>query len=157
MKRVLAVLITVAVVFLLTTSDVRGGAGGLAQPGKTTGPAISFTVVTVVKDMSGAATQGQAALRVQKSTKFDGALFRSGYVAAFGFGCILPDFSLEGSTAERFVGFMNLWVPPHVLAQLVGALGNPNKAAITDINDAACSEVDGVSTLSFTGTILFAT
>ena len=148
------VIALIAATFLLSASDVRGGAGGLVQPAKTTGPAVNFTVAAVI---SGATTKGETALRVQKSNQFDGALFTSGYVTAFTSGCILSGSSLQGSTAQRFVGLMDLWVPFDVRAQLLGKLGDPNKAAITDINDASCSTVDGVTTLSFTGTIQFGT
>jgi hypothetical protein len=154
MARTVAVIAMVAV-FLLSASDVRGGAGGLVQPAKTTGPAVNFTVVTVVNDTSAASTKGQTTLRVQKSNQFDGALFTSGYVQAFTSVCILSGSSLQGSTALRFVGFMDLWVPFDVRAQLLGKLGDPNKAAVTDVNDAACSTVNGVTSLSFTGTIQF--
>jgi len=150
MRRAVAVLAVVAVLFLLSASDVQGGAGGLLQPTKTAGPAISFTVVTVVAG----STKGQTALRVQKSQKFDGALFTSGYVSIFAHPCIQPNMSLEASTVDRFVGFMS-WVPPEVRSQLLGTLGNPDKAAVTDINDVACSTINGVSSLSFTGTIQF--
>ena len=163
MRRAGVVLAVVSVVFLLSDSDVRGGAGGLVVPPKTTGPAVRFTVVTVIADTAvvngdhPVLTKGQTALRVQKSGTFDGALFFSGRVSSFTQGCIItPGFTLQSSTEERFKGLMDLWVPPDVRSQLFAKLGDPSKAAVTDINDIACSTVDGVTSLSFTGTIQFA-
>jgi hypothetical protein len=157
MRRTTPILALVAVVSVLGASDVRG-AGGLVSPPKTTGPAVSFSVVTVIADQAAQSTKGQTALRVQKSGTFDGALFLSGYVAVFTQGCIKQGgFTLASSTDDRFKGFMDLWVPFDVRSQLFAKLGDPAKAAITDINDVACSTVDGVTSLSFTGTIQFAT
>lgn len=154
MRRPLAVLVIVAVVLFLSAAEVRAGGASLVQPTKTTGPAVSFTVVTVIADTAGT-TKGQTALRVQKSNTFDGALFSSSYVSGFAFGCILPGFTLDGSTDERFLGFMDAWSPFAVRSQLLGKLGNPSNAAVTDINDVSCSTVGAVTSLSFTGTIQF--
>ena len=132
------------------------------MPPQTTGPTVNFSVVTVIADTNSDVsdptnTQGQTALRVQKSGTFDGALFFSSYVAGFVSGRIIPGFTLQTSTEIRFKGYMDAWVPSHVRSQLFANLGPPDNAAVTSITDIACSTVDGVTSLSFAGTIKFAT
>ena len=155
MRRTVAILTLVALMSLHGTSAVWGGGAILTQPTKTVGPAVNFSAVVVVFDGNISSTKGQSALRVQKSSKFDGALFTSNYVKGFGYTCNLPGASLEVSTDTRFIGFMNGWVPADVLAQLLNPFGNSSNAAITDINDVNCTTVDNVISLSFTGTIQF--
>ncbi len=165
MKRAAGVLALVLVGSLLAASDVRGGAGGLVPPGKTTGPSLTATIVTDVTGGSGAPGKGQTSIRVQKSSSSAGVQFTSGYVASLTGQCIPEGFDLQGGTNFRFVGLMNGWVDdPTVLNSLLVQYGNPNKAAITDTDYAACTAVshtnpDGTvsvrQVLSFSAVIQF--
>src|SRR3989442_15481583 len=95
MRRAGVVLAGVSVGFLLSHSDVRGGAGGLVVPPKTTGPAVSFTVVTVIADTAVVDgghprfSQGQTALRGEKCGTVVGGLFFCGRLFTFNQGCII--------------------------------------------------------------------
>jgi hypothetical protein len=156
MRRPVAIVALVALISLHGAPAAWAGGMAGALTGKTTGPALSFSVVTVVDDTN-TSTQGVTALRVQKSNNFDGALFMSPYVKGFVYGCIKgpSGYSLETSTENRFVGPLSVWVPTDVLNQLFMKFGIPDNAVITDITDPYCSTVNGVSSLSFTGTIQF--
>ena len=68
MKRAASVVALVLIGSLLVASDVRGGAGGLVLPTKTTGSSLTATIVT---DVTGTGTgvhpgKGQTSIRVQK-------------------------------------------------------------------------------------------
>ena len=154
MRRTAAILALVAVVSLLGASDVRAGSAG-APAGKTTGPSV---VATIVMDLTGAGTptppgKGLTSIRIQRSGSSAAALFTSGVV--FGVECN----DVVGDTDGRFVGKLNGWVPGSVLTSLFGPSGD--KAAITDTDYAACTDVIGGAgggtrhVLSFTAVIQF--
>mgnify|MGYP001587676733 CR=1 FL=1 len=82
MKRTAAILTLVAVVSLLGASDVRGGAA-LLPAGKTTGGAVTATIVTDVTGGSFEVGKGLTSIRVQKAGTSAAVVFNSGYVAAF--------------------------------------------------------------------------
>ena len=162
MKRVAGILALMLVVSLLGASDVRGGAGALLPAGKTTGPALTATIVTDVTGVPFFPGKGLTSIRVQKAGSNAAVLFNSSYVANFGGQCIAAGFDLPGGTNFRFVGLMNGWVAPlSVRNALLLQFGNPDKAAITDTDSAACTSVDrgdgtGVrQILSFTAVIQF--
>lgn len=153
MKRTAAILSLVAVVSLLGASDVRAGAA-LLSPGKTTGPALTATIVT---DVTNAAGKGRTSIRVQKAGTSVAAIFDSGYVASFVDECIASGFpDVETTTANRFTGLIDAFVDtPAVLNSLFGQFGDPSKAAITDQDYVTCTEVNGRKILSFTAVIQF--
>ena len=66
MKRTASVIALVLMGFLAVASDVRGGAGGLILPTKTTGPTLTATVVIDVTGGMNNPGKGAAAIRVQK-------------------------------------------------------------------------------------------
>ena len=166
MKRAASVVALVLIGSLLVASDVRGGAGGLVLPTKTTGSSLTATIVT---DVTGTGTgvhpgKGQTSIRVQKGGSSAAVQFTSGYVASFTRECFSADFptDLQAGTNARFVGLMNGWVDDQaVLTSLLSAYGDPNSAAVTDTDYAACTEVshnDGTGVrkvLSFTAVIQF--
>lgn len=161
MKRVAGVLTLVLVVSLFGTSDVRGG-NALAPAGKTTGPALTASIVTDVTGGQGTPGKGLTAIRVQKSSSSTAVLFNSSYVASFQNQCFQGVFDLETSTNNRFVGLMDGWVAPQSIRDaLLLPFGTPNKAAITDTDNVACTTVvDGAGggvreILSFTAVIQF--
>lgn len=156
MKRAIAVVALVAVVSLLSASEVRGGAGALVQPIKTTGPAVSATIVVRVPG-------GLTTVRVQKGNNSRAALFTD--TRTLSQACITSGFgtNLDLSTIDRYVGFMTGWVPtyspdPKLLGDLVGGFGPTQQAVITDIDNVACTDLaNGEHVLSLTATIQFAT
>jgi hypothetical protein len=162
MKTAVSVIVLVLLGSLLVASDVRGGAGGLVLPTKTTGTSLTATIVTDVTGGSGTVGKGDTAIRVQKSSASAAVQFNSGYINSWGRGCI-PEgpYDLQTGTRARFVGMMNGWVDdPKVLESLLLAYGDPNAAAITDTDYAACTTVthkDGTvrQVLSFTAVIQF--
>ena len=165
MKRATSLVALVLIGSLLAASDVRGGAGGLVLPGRTTGASLTATIVTDVTGPSENPGKGQTSIRVQKGGSSSAVKFTSGYVKSFTRECFSADFptDLQSGTNARFVGLMNGWVDdPAVLNALLSAYGDPNKAAITDTDYAACTTVphttDASGTrqvLSFTAVIQF--
>jgi hypothetical protein len=150
MKRTASVIALVLMGSLLATSDVRGGAGGLVLPTKTTGPTLTATVVIDVTGGSGAQGKGFTSIRVQKAGSTTAAQFTSSHVASFTGECIAQGFDLQSGTDARFVGFMNGWVDdPAVLSSLIGTFGNPNAAAITGTDSVACTAVSHSSPTPF--------
>lgn len=155
MKRVAGILVLVLVVSLLGASDVRGGFA-LLPAGKTTGPALTATIVTDVTGGSFALGKGLTSIRVQKAGTSEAVLFLSTYVAGLADECIPAGFSLETGTANRFTGLIDGFVDtPSVLNSLLQKFGNPSKAAITDQDYVACTSVNGRQILSFTAVIQF--
>jgi hypothetical protein len=156
MKRVAAILAPILVVSLLGASDVRGGAA-LLPAGKTTGPALTATIVTDVTGGSFAPDKGLTSIRVQRASTTVAAIFDSGYVAAFVGECIAGGFpDVKTTTANRFTGLIDAFVDtPAVLESLFGQFGDPSKAAITSQDYVTCTEVNGRQILSFTAVIQF--
>jgi hypothetical protein len=151
MRRAVVILTLVAVVFLFRVPDVRAGGGAaLTPPNKTTGPAISATVVVRVPG-------GETAIRIQKGNLTRAALFfdTRGLVQ----GCQLADTpTLETSTDVRYIGFMSGWVPTGIRRDLFAGLGPSQQAVISDIDAVACTDLtNGEHILSFTAVIQFAT
>jgi len=155
MKRTAAILAIVAMVFLLGASDVRGGAA-LLPAGKTTGGAVTATIVTDVTGARFAEGKGLTSIRVQKAGTSAAVIFNSSYVNSFTDECINAPFDLQGTTANRFTGLIDgLIDTPSVLNSLLQQFGSPSKAAITDQDYVACTDVDGRKILSFTAVIQF--
>jgi len=155
MKRTAAILTLVGVVSLLGASDVRAGAA-LLPAGKTTGGAVTATIVTDVTGGSGAPGKGLTTIRVQKAGASAAVVFNSSYVSSFADECIPSGFSLQTATANRFTGLIDGFVDtPTVLNALLQKFGNPSKAAITDQDYVECTSVDGRQILSFTAVIQF--
>jgi hypothetical protein len=161
MKRTASIVALAVVASLLGVSDVRGGAGGLVLPTKTTGPTLTATVVIDVTGGMNAPGKGLAAITVQKAGSVTAAQFTSSHVASFTGHCVAAGFDLQSGTDARFVGFMNGWIDdPAVLTSLIGSIGPPNNAAITGTSSAACTAVthsDGSvrQVLSFSAVIQF--
>lgn len=161
MKRTAGIIALVMVASLFGVSDVRGGAGGLVLPTKTTGPTLTATVVIDVTGGINTPGKGLASIRVQKGGSATAVQFTSSHVASFGGQCIAQGFDLQSGTDARFVGFMDGWVDdPQVLISLIGSFGTPGKAAITGTDSAACTAVthaDGSvrQVLSFSAVIQF--
>jgi hypothetical protein len=135
MRRTAAILVLVAVVSLLGTSDVRAGSAG-APAGKTTGSSV---VATIVIDVTGGFQnpgKGLTSIRIQRSGSSAAALFDSGLINTWVVSCN----DVVGDINGRFVGLLNGWVPGSVLTSLLGPLGG--KAAITDTDYASCTSVD---------------
>src|SRR5262245_22442225 len=76
MKRVLGILVLVLAVSLLAGSDVQGF--GLAGAGKTTGPALTATVVIDVTPLG--ANRGDTSVRVQRASTSAAVLFNSSLI-----------------------------------------------------------------------------
>lgn len=148
-----SILAPIMVVSLLAASDVQGGAA-LQDPGKTTGPALTATIVT---DVTNALGKGVTSIRVQRAGISTAAIFQSGYVATFVDECIAAGFSdVQTSTANRFTGLIDAFVNIEAVRNaLFGQFGDPLKAAITVQDYVACAEVNGRKILSFTAVIQF--
>ncbi len=131
MKRATGILALVLMVSLLAASDVPAGSAG-APAGKTTGSAVTATIVMDVTGSGTAAPKGLTSIRVQRSGASSAALFTSGVV--FGVSCKTVLADING----RFVGNMNGWVPLTVRTALFGA-AFADKAVIVDTDYAACS------------------
>lgn len=158
MKRIAGLLALVLAVSLLGASDVQGGFAG-ASTAKTTGPAVTATIVTDVTGEGGTPGRGLTAIRVQKAGSSAAVLFVSGIISGSSASC--QDI-LQAGANSKFQGLMNTWVAPSSVGNaLLGQYGNPNKAVITDTDDAACTTVpDGAGggdrdVLSFTAVIQF--
>jgi hypothetical protein len=156
MKRTASILTLVAVVSMLGVSDVRGGAA-LLPAGKTTGPALTATIVMDVTGGPNAQGKGLTSIRVQKAGTSVAAIFQSSSVASFVGECIAIGFAdVETSTASRFTGLIDGLVDTQaVLTSLFGQFGIPNRAAITDQDYVTCTEVNGRKILAFTAVIQF--
>jgi hypothetical protein len=156
MKTVARTLAAGLLVLLLGASDVQGGFG-LAPAGKTTGSSLTATIV--VDTTEGGPDEGQASIRVQKSSTSTAVLFDgapTSYVRLIVWTqCTANGLSLQESTNAKFVGKMDGWVPGPALAALLSQFGAVNNAAITDTDYAACTHVDGRDILSFTAIIQF--
>jgi len=151
---------------MLGASDVRGGTA-LLPAGKTTGGAVTATIVTDVtnlKDTQGNPipgspdpNKGLTSVRVQKAGTTAAVIFYSSYVHSFRDECIPSGgFSLQTGTANRFTGLMDGFVDtPAVLNALLQQFGTPSKAAIINQDYVACTSVAGRQILSFTATIQF--
>ncbi|MBI4628443.1 MAG: hypothetical protein HY729_07025 [Candidatus Rokubacteria bacterium] len=143
----------VLVVSLLGASDVRGGFG-LAPAGKTTGPALTAAIVIDVTE--GGADEGLSSIRVQKAGSSAAVFFDSAYVVLIVWTeCTANGLDLQASTNAKFVGKMDGWVPDPARTSLLAQFGEPNKAAITDTDYAACTSVGARKILSFTAVIQF--
>jgi hypothetical protein len=155
MKRAAGILALVLVGSLLGASDVRAGAA-LAPAGKTTGSALTATIVTDVTGGSFTLGKGLTSIRVQRSSASAAVIFNSGYVNSFTGQCLQSGFDLPGGTNARFIGVMNGWVDdPGALNSLLIQFGDPNKAAITSIDYVSCTTVNTRQILSFTAVIQF--
>ena len=163
MKRTASAIALVLMGSLLAASDVRGGAGGLVLPTKTTGPTLTATVVI---DVTGTGLtnpgKGLASIRAQKAGTATAVQFTSSHVASFTRECVgQGSVDVQSSTDARFVGFMDGWVDdPAVLSSLITPFGNPSKAAITGTDNAACTAVTHADqsvrqVLSFSAVIQF--
>lgn len=152
MKRAIGLFALVLVVSLLGTSDVHGGfAGGLT--GRTTGPALTATVVVDVTGPPHTDGRGVTAIRVQRAGASAAVIYTSNIIKQSGASC--AQIVQEGANA-RFQGLMNTWVDPFSVRQaLLGQFGDPDKAAITDTDYAQCTTVDGRDILSLTAVIQF--
>jgi len=156
MRRAAAILTLVAVVSLIGVSDVRGGGGALLPAGKTTGPALTATIVTDVTGTTGTEGKGLTSVRVQKAGSSAAVIFTSSYVNSFVYECIAQGFDLQGTTANRFTGLLDGFVEDAAVRNaLLQQFGNPSKAAITDQDYVACTDVNGRKILSFTAVIQF--
>ena len=160
MSRTAAILTLIAVVSLLSASDVRGGAA-LFPAGKTTGPGLIATIVT---DVTGTGTdpllkpgKGLTTIRVQKAATSAAVVFQSSYVNSFVDECIASGFpDKQSSTANRFTGLIDGFIDtPSVLTALLQNFGDPHKAAITNQDYVECTSVAGRQILSFTAVIQF--
>jgi hypothetical protein len=153
MKRIAALLILVAAIALVSSSDVRAGSA-LLPAGKTTSTSLAATIVT---DVTNAPGKGASSIRVQRAGTVTAAIFDSTYVASFVDECIAQGFSdVKTSTANRFTGLIDGFVDtPAVLTALLGSFGDPSSAAITDQDYVTCSVVNGRQILSFTAVIQF--
>ena len=157
MRNAAVIVALTLVASLLGASDVLGGAGGLVQPGKTTGPALTASVVIDLTGGSGAPGKGVTAIRVQKASTSAAVLFTSSYINSWGGGCLPVGYTdLAAGTDARFVGLMDSWVDdPGVRTALLGQFGDPSRAAITDTDHATCTTMNGRQILSFTAVIQF--
>lgn len=155
MRRIASGLATVVVICLLRVPDVLAGGGfGQGPPGKTVGPVVHVLVVMEGPRLPSASYR-QFAVTVHKDGHFQSALFTGG--VNYLYGCQQPGFpDLEASTEQRFLGFMNSWAPSEVLDALIRAVGDPDRAAIIDIDNVSCTPVGDREYLSFTGRIKFA-
>jgi hypothetical protein len=153
MKRVAGLLALVLVVSLIGTSNVHGGfAGGPA--GKTTGPALTATIVIDLTGGGGTAGKGATAIRAQRAGASTAVLFTSTIVNQSAVTC--ADVLLErAANFDRFQGLMNTWVTTPWLEALLQPFGTPTKAAITDTDYAACTNAAGRDILSLTAVIQF--
>jgi len=159
MKKALVSFVTMAISCGLSASAaLAGGGAALLQPDKTTGPALNVTVVMDATAPAGGfpvpGTQRQFAVRLQKSGFTQAAMFVG--TLTYRYGCQQPGFATpQASTEERFMGFMNAWIPSDALGALIGTIGDPNAAAIIDIENVQCTTVGSNSYLSFTGVVQF--
>jgi hypothetical protein len=164
MRRVSAIFALVAMTVFPAHEALAGGGAALIQPKKTSGPAVSATIVMDATATDPTATPRQFSIRVQKGGSFQAALFEGNLTYKYGCTQVGSDqfgrpFTLETSTDERFLGFMDAWVPSTVLSSLVGGFNtDPSKfPVITDIDNATCTSVAGKTYLSFTALIQFGT
>ncbi len=161
MKTVVGILALILVVSLLGASDVQGGAAG--QPaGKTTGPALTATIVIDVTGIMNNPGKGLTSIRVQKASSGAAVLFTSHQIHAWQGECLSSGFTdLQASTNFRFVGLTSGWIDTTAVRDaLFMPFGGPDKAAITDTDYAACTTADdGFGSvrqiLSFTAVIQF--
>jgi hypothetical protein len=156
MRRIATVLATVVVICLLRLPDVLAAGGSFGPPpGKTVGPAVNVVVVMEGPRQPSVPTSRQFAVTVHKGGYSQAALFTGG--VSYLYGCLQPGFpDLQASTEQRFLGFMNSWAPTEVLDALIRAVGDPDRAAIIDIDNISCTPVGDHEYLSFTGRIKFA-
>ena len=161
MKRNAGILALVLVVSLLCASDVRGFA--LAPAMKTTGPALTATIVTDVTDPS--AGKGLTSIRVQKASSSAAVLF-AGWVpvalTSWNSDCTTALSSdLQKSTNFFFApglhgGLLGASMPESARNALLITFGTPDKSVITDTDYATCTILaDGRRMLSFTAVIQF--
>src|SRR5438128_8795742 len=101
MKRTASAIALVLMGSLVAASDVRGGAGGLVLPTKTTGPTLTATVVIDVTGGMNNPGKGAAAIKVQKAGTATAAQFTSSHVASFTRECIAQGFDLQSGTDAR--------------------------------------------------------
>jgi len=158
-KTLVSLVATAMICGLSASAALAGGGAALLQPDKTTGPALNVTVVMDATAPAGGfdppGTQRQFAVRVNKSSYSQAAVFEG--ALTYRYGCQQPGFAtLQASTEERFIGFMNAWIPADALGAMIGPIGVPNNAAIIDIADVQCTAVGGKNYLSFTGVVQFA-
>lgn len=156
--RLAAVIGSVVAVSLLAVSVVRAGAA-LLPAGKTTGPALTATVVIDVTDGNSCAAdpsptpRGVSSVRVQKASASTAAVFCSSYAASLVNMCVGD---VKTNVAIQFTGLLDGFVDtPDVLSALVGQFGIPANSAITDQDYAACTTVGDRKYLSFTAVIQF--
>jgi len=164
MRKTAAILTLVGLISMLGTSDVRAGAA-LVPAGKTTGPALTATVVIDVTQ--GGSSKGETTIRVQKASTSAAVTFDSGYVSTITFlpgSCVSNGFfDLLSSTVFRFVGWYidGIIDDPVALQALLGTFGNPSKATITNVDYVACTTASYPTSpparqiLSFTAVIGF--
>ena len=156
MRRRAAVLATVLAICLLRVPDVLA-AGGFGQPppDETIGPTLHVKVVMEGPQQPSEPTYRQFSVQVFKGGHSESAMFVGG--VSYTYGCLVEGFpNLRASTERRFIGFMNSWAPFEVLDALILPLGDPDRAAIVDIDHISCTAVGDNEYLAFRGRIRFA-
>jgi hypothetical protein len=156
MRRSVAVFATLAVICLSPVADVLAGGGfGQAPPDRTVGPALNVSVVmdATVPPPTSDPTR-QFAMTVTKGLHSHAAIFIG--TRNYQYGCQQTGFpSLQASTEQRFLGFLNNWAPVDVLDAFIRPAGDPDLATIVEINDVSCTTIGVTEYLSFTGRIQF--
>lgn len=178
MRRTALPLTLVVLLSLLRAPEVLGGSGaaGDASTGKTSGPAVSATVV--MNPTFGSPTKGQTTVRFSKGSAHSGALFQHAEAAdapptGWVLGCngvdganlgdADPTLNVNTLTTLRFVNNrIRSWIPHDVLNALFTQLGIPFNDStripvITDVDNPRCTQVGTDFFLSFNAVMQFET
>jgi len=162
-KRSAPVLIGCALILLFGVADaIAGAAGGPPPNSKSTGPAVSGTIII---GAPGSATQGLFSIRLTKGGLRSAAIVVSSRVNGYGVGCTTDPNIL----ANRFLGgpgtpggllsqyFDNAAALTELFAEL-GIAISPNsnlQPVMTDVENAVCSPDSTGGTLSLDVTVQF--
>jgi hypothetical protein len=165
MRRTVTILGLFVVVVALQAADVLAGSVAGDTYGSFSGPAFSATVVLNADDVTaGDVPNGTVAIKLTRGNTSSGVLFVSGYVVGFANGCdgtngaaIVSGEGVVAKTDTRFLGVD--WLTNDAKTALLAQFGitpDPlHPLVFSDINNAVCTQINGVWILSFTGTMQF--
>ena len=166
MRRMLTILGLVMTVSLLQAADVRGGSAAGDTFSSFAGPALGATVVLNADKVTttGPVTNGTVAIKLTRGNTTSGVLYDSDYVSGFQNGCdgtngaaLISGEGVDVKTNKRFLGVD--WLSNAAKTALLAPFGiTPNilqPLVFSDISNAACTQIEGVWILSFTGTMQF--
>jgi hypothetical protein len=156
MRRIAPVLATAVVICLLRVSDGLAGGGFFnPPPDRIGGTTLHMSVVMAGPQQPSSPSPRQFTATLDRENSTKGVMFTG--LMNYQFGCEQPFFvDLRASTEQRFLGFMNNWVPPDVLDALIRPFGDPDRAVIVDIHDTSCTQLGDQEYLYFTARIKFA-